>query len=149
LLGTSTVTSYIESAAGVSAGARTGLANMVTGLLLLLSMFFAPLVRMIGGGVQYGQGLRLYPIVAPALIIVGCFMIKNVRRIAWDDFGESIPAFLTIMIMPLTFSITEGIAFGFISYTLLKAVQGKIRQVPVLISVFALLFIVRYVFLLK
>ncbi len=149
LLGTSTVTSYIESAAGVSAGARTGLANMVTGLLLLSSMFFAPLVRMIGGGVQYGEGLRLYPIVAPALIIVGCFMIKNVRRIAWDDFGEAIPAFLTIMIMPLTFSITEGIAFGFISYTLLKAVQGKIRQVPVLISVFALLFIVRYVFLLK
>ncbi len=149
LLGTSTVTSYIESAAGVSAGARTGLANMVTGLLLLLSMFFAPLVRMIGGGVQYGQGLRLYPIVAPALIIVGCFMIKNVRRIAWDDFGEAIPAFLTIMIMPLTFSITEGIAFGFISYTVLKAVQRKIREVPILISVFALLFIVRYIFLLK
>jgi len=149
LLGTSTVTSYIESAAGVSAGARTGLANMVTGLLLLLSMFFAPLVRMIGGGVQYGEGLRLYPIVAPALIIVGCFMIKNVRRIAWDDFGESIPAFLTIIIMPLTFSITEGIAFGFIAYTVLKAVQGKIREVPILISVFALLFIVRYVFLLK
>ncbi|MFB3905213.1 MAG: NCS2 family permease [Acidobacteriota bacterium] len=149
LLGTSTVTSYIESAAGVSAGARTGLANMVTGVLLLLSLFFAPLVRMIGGGVDYGQGLRLYPIVAPALIIVGCFMIKNVRRIAWDDFGEAIPAFLTIMIMPMTFSITEGIAFGFISYTLLKGVQGKIREVPGLISVFALLFIIRYVFLLK
>ncbi|RPI22843.1 MAG: NCS2 family permease [Acidobacteria bacterium] len=148
LLGTSTVTSYIESAAGVSAGARTGLANMVTGVLLLLSVFFSPLVKMIGGGVQYGEGLRLYPIVAPALIIVGCFMIKNVRHIVWDDFGEAIPAFLTIMIMPLTFSITEGIAFGFISYTVLKAVQGKLREVPILISVFALLFIIRYVFLL-
>ncbi len=148
LLGTSTVTSYIESAAGVSAGARTGLANMVTGILLLLSLVFAPLVRMIGGGMQYGEGLRLYPIVAPALIIVGCFMIKNVRHIAWDDFGEAIPAFLTMMIMPLTFSITEGIAFGFISYTVLKAVQGRFREVPKLISVFALLFVIRYIFLL-
>jgi adenine/guanine/hypoxanthine permease len=147
LLGTSTITSYIESAAGVSAGARTGLANMVTGLLLLLALFFAPLVRMVGGGMQYGDGLRLYPIVAPALIIVGCFMLKSVKRINWDDFGEAIPAFLTMLIMPLTFSITEGIAFGFISYTVLKAVQGKLRDVPLLISVFSLLFILRYAFL--
>ena len=147
LLGTSTVTSYVESAAGVSAGARTGLASMVTGALLLLSLFFAPLVKMIGGGIQQPGGLTLYPIIAPALIIVGCYLLRTIKNIQWDDFADAIPAFLTIMIMPLTFSITEGIAFGFISYTALKAVQGKIREVPILIWVFAVLFVARYVFL--
>lgn len=149
LLGTSTVTSYIESATGVSAGARTGLANMVTGLLFLLAIFFAPLVRMIGGGIQTAEGLTLYPVIAPALIIVGCFMLKNVSRIDWSDFSEAIPAFLTMIVMPLTFSITEGISFGFISYTLLKSVQGKFREVPPLISAFAVLFILRYIFLFR
>ena len=96
LMGTSTVTCYIESAAGVSAGARTGLANVVTGALFFLAIFFAPLARMIGGGVEYGGGLTLYPVVAPALIIVGCFMLKNVSRIDWSDLGEAIPAFLTM-----------------------------------------------------
>ena len=147
LMGTSTVTCYIESAAGVSAGARTGLANVVTGALFFLAIFFAPLVRMIGGGVEYGGGLTLYPVVAPVLIIVGCFMLKNVSRIDWNDLGEAIPAFLTILIMPLTFSVTEGIAFGFISYTLLKTVRGQFREIPPLISVFALLFVFRYAFL--
>ncbi|MDA2931305.1 NCS2 family permease [Acidobacteria bacterium AH-259-O06] len=147
LLGTSTVTSYIESAAGVTAGARTGLANLVTGTLFMLAIFFSPLVKMIGGGIQYGEGLHLYPVVAPALIIVGCFMLKNVSHIDWDDFGEAIPAFLTILVMPLTFSITEGIAFGFISYTLLKTVRGQLREVPLLISVFSILFVLRYIFL--
>ena len=147
LLGTSTVTSYIESATGVSAGARTGLANVVTGLMFLLAIFFAPLVKMIGGGIKFGEGPVLYPVVAPALIIVGCFMLKNISQIKWDDFSEAIPAFLTIILMPLTFSITEGIAFGFISYTLLKAVQGKIREVPLLVSGFAVLFLIRYIFL--
>ena len=147
LLGTTTVTSYIESATGVSAGARTGLANIVTGLLFLLAIFFAPLLKMIGGGMEIGEGVRLYPVVAPALIIVGIFMMNNVRQIPWNDFSEAIPAFLTIILMPLTFSITEGIAFGFIAYTLLKTVQGKFREVPLLISLFALLFVLRYVFL--
>ncbi|MFQ5929862.1 MAG: NCS2 family permease [Acidobacteriota bacterium] len=147
LLGTSTVTSYIESAAGVTAGARTGLANLVTGTLFVLAIFFSPLVKMIGGGIQYEEGLRLYPVVAPALIIVGCFMLKNVSHIDWDDSGQAIPAFLTILIMPLTFSITEGIAFGFISYTLLKTVRGKLKEVPLLISVFSILFVLRYIFL--
>ena len=147
LMGTSTVTCYIESAAGVSAGARTGLANVVTGALLFLAIFFAPLARMIGGGVEYGGGLTLYPVVAPALIMVGCFMLKNVSRIDWSNLGEAIPAFLTILIMPLTFSVTEGIAFGFISYTLLKTARGQFREIPPLISVFALLFVFRYAFL--
>ena len=147
LLGTSTVTSYVESATGISAGARTGLANMATGSLLLVAIFFTPLVRMIAGGVDPGEGLVLYPVVAPALIIVGCYMLRQVKRIDWDNFEEAIPAFLTIVIMPMTFSITEGISFGFISYTVLKAVTGRFKEVPTLIWVFALLFILRYILL--
>ena len=147
LLGTSTVTSYVESATGISSGARTGLANMATGRLLLAAVFFTPLVRMIAGGMDRGEGLVLYPVVAPALIIVGCYMLRQVKRIEWDNFAEAIPAFLTIMIMPMTFSITEGISFGFISYTLLKAVTGRFQEVPSLIRVFTILFILRYIFL--
>ncbi len=146
-MGTSTITSYIESAAGVSAGARTGFANIVTGLLFLLAIFFAPLLRMVGGGMEFGEGMRLYPVIAPALVAVGVFMLKNVRLIPWEDFSEAIPAFLTMIMMPLTFSITEGISFGFISYTLLKTVRGKFREVPWLISLFAALFVLRYIFL--
>jgi AGZA family xanthine/uracil permease-like MFS transporter len=147
LLGTSTVTSYIESATGVSAGARTGFANIVTGTLFLLAIFFAPLLKMVSGGMEFGEGVRLYPIIAPALIIVGVFMMNNVRQIPWNDFSEAIPAFLTMIVMPLTFSITEGISFGFIAYTVLKVVQGKIKEVPLFISLFALLFVLRYLFL--
>lgn len=147
LLGTTTVTSYIESSSGVSAGARTGFASIVTGILFLLAIFLSPLLRMVGGGIEVAEGVRLYPIIAPALIVVGCYMMKNVRHIPWNDFSEAIPAFLTMIMMPLTFSITEGIAIGFISYTLLKTVQGKLREVPLLISVFALLFVLRYIFL--
>ncbi len=120
---------------------------MVTGTLFLLAIFFTPLVKMIGGGMDSGEGLVLYPVVAPALIMVGCLMLRNVKRIDWDQISEAIPAFLTILIMPLTFSITEGIAFGFISYTLLKAVEGRFKEVPALISFFAVLFVLRYIFL--
>ncbi len=147
LLGTTTVTSYVESSAGVSSGARTGFASIITGILFLLALFFSPLLEMIGGGIEISEGVRLYPIIAPALIVVGCYMMKSVRFIAWDDFSEAIPAFLTIIMMPLTFSITEGIAFGFIAFTVLKAVQGKLKEVPLLISIFAVLFILRYAFL--
>ena len=95
-----------------------------------MAIFFASLVRMIAGGMDPGQGLVLYPVVAPALIIVGCYMLRQVKRIDWDNFTEAFPAFLTILIMPMTFSITEGISFGFISYTLPKAVTGRFREVP-------------------
>ncbi len=147
LLGTTTITSYIESSSGVSSGARTGFASIVTGVLFLLALFFSPLLKMVGGGIEVAEGVRLYPIIAPALIIVGTYMMKNVKYIPWDDFSEALPAFLTIVMMPLTFSITEGISFGFISYTLLKTVQGKLKEVPLLISVFAVLFVLRYIFL--
>lgn len=144
LLGTSTVTSYVESAAGIGSGARSGLANLVTGVLFIGALFFAPLLQMVGGGIQT-EGLRLYPVIAPALVVVGCLLIGSVRRIEWKDYSEAFPAFLTIILMPLTFSITEGIAFGFISYTLLKSVQGKFREVPLLVSITSGLFILRYV----
>jgi AGZA family xanthine/uracil permease-like MFS transporter len=147
LLGTSTVTAYVESAAGVAEGGRTGLANMVTGLLMLAALFLHPLSRMVGDGFQLPGGLKIYPVVAPALIVVGSMMLHNVRRIRWEDATEAIPAFLTIVVMPFAFSITEGIAFGFISYSLLKLVTGRGREVHGLVYLFAALFVLRYVFL--
>lgn len=147
VLGTSTITSYIESAAGVQAGARTGLANIVTALLLLGSLFFYPLAKMIGGGYEVTKGVYLYPVIAPALIIVGVYMMKGVKGIKWDEPTEAIPAFLALISMPVTFSITEGIAFGFISYALIKMLSGKYREVPTIVYIFAGLFIIRYAFL--
>ncbi|MEJ2245826.1 MAG: NCS2 family permease, partial [Acidobacteriota bacterium] len=147
VFGTSTITAYVESAAGVVEGGRTGLANMITGALMLLSLFFYPLARMIGEGVQMPDGLQIYPVVAPVLIVVGSMMLRNVSRIPWGDTSEAIPAFLTMTVMPFAFSITEGIAFGFISYSLLKIVTGKARDVHGLVYLFAALFVVRYIFL--
>jgi AGZA family xanthine/uracil permease-like MFS transporter len=147
LLGTSTVTAYVESAAGVAEGGRTGLANMVTGALLLASLFLYPISRMAGEGVTLPNGFKIYPVVAPALIVVGSMMLRNVRRIHWDDATESIPAFLTMVVMPFAFSITEGIAFGFISYAVLKLITRRGREVHSLVYLFAALFVVRYIYL--
>lgn len=144
LLGTSTVTTYIESAAGVVQGARTGLANMFTAFLFLVALFFSPLAAMISGLYEY-EGLHLRPVIAPPLIIVGFLMMTCVNRIKWDDFTEAIPAFLAIIIMPMTLNITEGIAFGFISYSLLKLVSGKGKEVHGIIYLFTLLFVLRYI----
>jgi AGZA family xanthine/uracil permease-like MFS transporter len=146
LMGTSTVTSYIESSTGVASGARTGLANVTTGLLFLVALLFYPLVRMIGGGFAVEGGF-LYPVTAPALIIVGTLMMSGVTKIDWKDFSEAIPAFLTIVIMPYAFSITEGISVGFIFYTVLKLVTGRIKEVHPILIVFAVLFVLRYIFL--
>lgn len=144
LLGTSTVTSYIESSTGISQGARTGLANIFTSFLFLIALFFSPLAEMIGGEYSY-NGLTLKPVVAPPLIIVGYLMMRCVTWINWEELSEAIPAFLTIIIMPMTMSITEGIAFGFISYSFLKLVTGKGKEVQWLIYFFSALFILRYV----
>ena len=148
-LGTSTVTAYIESSTGVSAGGRTGLANVVTASLFLLSLFLYPLVQTIGGGYPAGDGVILYPVIAPALVLVGTMMMPAVRAIAWDDPTEGIPSFLTIVIMPLTVSITDGIAFGVIAYALLKLATGRAREVHALMYVFAIVFVSRYVFLIR
>jgi adenine/guanine/hypoxanthine permease len=145
-LGTSTVTAYIESGAGVAAGGRTGLASLVTAALFLLSLFVYPLVKMIGGGVAVGQ-TTLYPVIAAPLILVGTMMIGGLRHVPWDDPTESVPAFLTIIMMPLSVSITEGVAFGVIAYVVLKVAAGRRRDVHALLYVFAALFILRYAFL--
>ncbi|MFQ6104227.1 MAG: NCS2 family permease [Candidatus Glassbacteria bacterium] len=147
ILGTSTVTSYIESASGISEGGRTGLSNMVTGFLFLLSLFLYPLAKMVGGGFDVGGGNLLYPVIAPALILVGSFMFKGIVRINWDRPVEALPAFITIVIMPLTFSITDGIAFGFIAYSVLATVKGGLREAHWLVHVISVLFLIRYVFL--
>lgn len=144
VLGTSTVTSFIESATGIAQGAKTGLANMFTALFFLIALFFSPLAAMIGGEYIYND-MVLRPVIAPPLIIVGYLMMKCVGRIPWDDLTEAVPAFLTIIFIPLTLSITEGIAFGFISYSVLKLVSGKGRHVHWIIYLFAALFIVRYI----
>jgi adenine/guanine/hypoxanthine permease len=147
-LGTSTVTCYLESAAGVADGARTGLASLVTGCLLRMATFFSPLASMIGGGVPVGGGaagpILRYPTLAPALIVVGAMMLKVVRDLPWDEPTEYIPAFLTLVGIPLTFSIADGIALGLIAFVVGKLVTGCWRECPVLTYVFAALFILQF-----
>ncbi|MBC8205027.1 MAG: NCS2 family permease [FCB group bacterium] len=147
LLGTSTVTSYIESAAGVEAGGRTGLTAVTTGFLFLTAIFFYPLVQMVGGGFDLGDNLKLYPITAPALIIVGAMMARNVVKIDWLDYSEAIPAFLVMLGMPLTYSISDGLAFGFISYPVIKLLSGRWKECSWLVYLLGLLFTLRYLFL--
>ncbi len=144
LLGTSTVSSYVESAAGIAQGARTGLANMFTALLFLLALFFSPAARMIGGEYLF-EGRVIHPVIAPALIVVGYFMMKCVTHIRWDDMTEALPAFLAVLIMPLTLNITEGISMGFISYALLKLLSGRGREVHALVYIISGLFVLRYI----
>ena len=147
-LGTSTVTCYIESITGVAAGTRTGLAAIVSGACLLAAMFFQPLVEMVGGGVAVtvagGGTVERYPMIAPALIFVGVMMMRAISGIEWEDMTEAVPGFLTIVTMPFAFSISAGIAIGFISYAFAKVITGRWRQCPLIVYIFAVLFILRY-----
>ncbi len=143
-LGTSTVTSYIESITGVSVGARTGLAAIVTGGLFVVAMFFQPLVAMIGEGIVVDEVVT-YPMIAPALILVAAIMLRSIRKIHWDDATEYVPAFLTMITMPLTLSISAGIAIGFVSFAVGKLLSGRARQCPVAVYIFAILFVMRYI----
>jgi AGZA family xanthine/uracil permease-like MFS transporter len=145
-LGTSTVTAYIESGAGVAAGGRTGLTSLVTAVLFLCSLFLYPLVKTIGGGFAHGA-TTLYPTIAAPLILVGTMMLGGLRQIPWDDATEAIPAFLTLVMMPLAVSITDGVAFGLISYAALKLATGRGREAHALVYVFAVLLTARYIFL--
>ncbi len=147
VLGTSTVTSYIESASGISVGGRTGFASVVTAILFLLSLFFYPFVKMIGTGISSVSGITLYPVTAPALIIVGSLIIPTIRKIKWEDPTEFIPAFLSFVGIPFTYNIGEGIAFGFISYFFLKLFTGRYRELNPIVIIVAIAFILRFLFL--
>jgi AGZA family xanthine/uracil permease-like MFS transporter len=136
LAGTSTVVNYIESAAGVVAGGRSGVASVVTGVLFLAALFVAPVFGVIPAAAT-----------APALIVVGCLMISHISEIAWSDPVIAVPAFLTMTVIPLTFSIANGIAFGFTAYTLLKVLHGEFRKVNWLVYLLTALFIARFFYL--
>ena len=136
LAGTSTVVSYVESAAGVVAGGRSGVTSIVVGLLFLVTLFVAPLVGVIPAAAT-----------APALIVVGSMMISHAREIDWDDVSVAIPSFLTLVMIPMTFSIANGLAFGFTSYTVLRVVRGEWSKVNWLMYVLTGLFVLRFVYL--
>ena len=133
MLGTSTVTTYVESAAGVSEGGRTGLTSLTVAGLMLLALFLSPIFLMIPGAAT-----------APALILVGAMMMTPVKNINFDDFTESIPAFLTIVMMPLTYSISEGILFGVISFVLLKVLTGKFKDISIVTLILGVLFVLKF-----
>jgi adenine/guanine/hypoxanthine permease len=146
-MGTSTVVCYIESSTGVAEGGRTGLTAIVVAGLFLLALFFSPIAQMIGGGTSSDAGRTLYPITAPVLIIVGCLMASNLSQINWKQWDEALPAFLIFVGMPLTYSIADGMALGFITYPLLKIFSGKIKEVHPIMGLIAILFLLRYVML--
>ncbi|WP_417898215.1 NCS2 family permease [Bacillus haimaensis] len=138
ILGTSTTTSYIESSAGVAAGGRTGFASVVTALLFILSLWFFPLLSVI-----------TEPVTAPALIIVGVLMVSALGKIKWDNFEIAVPAFLTIIVMPLSYSIATGIAAGFIFYPITMIMKGRAKEIhPVMYGLFVI-FILYFVFLVE
>jgi AGZA family xanthine/uracil permease-like MFS transporter len=143
LWGTSTITSYVESAAGVAEGGRTGLANLVTAALFLLALFFGPLAETVGGGVLVGS-TRLQPVVAPPLILIGAFMMSGAAQIDWRDPGEALPAFLCIAMMPLSFSIADGIGFGLLAHCAVRVAQGRSRELNGLLAAAVLLFALRF-----
>jgi AGZA family xanthine/uracil permease-like MFS transporter len=134
LMGTSTVTSYIESAAGVSEGGRTGLTAVVVGILFLIALAFAPLV-----------GFIPTQATAPALILTGAMMMVEIVYIRFDDFTEAVPAFFTIVMMPLTHSIAQGLAFGFMSYTIVKLLAGRYHENNLVTYTLAVLFLLHFI----
>jgi len=135
-LGTSTVTTYVESAAGVAEGGRTGLTSLATAGMFAIALFFAPLFTMIPAAAT-----------APALVIVGLFMMTPITKINFIDFTEAIPAFLTIVMMPFAYSIADGIVFGMVSYVVLKLLTGRTKEVSKVMWVLALLFVLKFIFI--
>lgn len=136
ILGTSTVTSFVESSAGVSAGARTGFASLVTAGFFILSIFFMPLLSVVTSAVT-----------APALIIVGVLMVSSLRKINWENFAIAVPAFLTMIMMPLTYSIANGIAVGFIFYPITMLVSGRRKEIHPIMYLFFVIFVLYFIFL--
>ena len=140
-MGVSSVTTYVESGAGVAEGGRTGLTSLVTAGLFLLAIFFVPVIALVGQGVEIAEGVVIHPAIAPALVMVGYLMIRIVADIDWSVPESSIPAFLTIAGIPLTFSIAAGIGLGVISYVVVMAATGKARGVHPLMWAIAPFFV--------
>jgi AGZA family xanthine/uracil permease-like MFS transporter len=140
ILGVSSVTTYVESGAGVAEGARTGLASLVTAGLFALCIFFVPIIALVGQDVKVGESV-LHPAVAPALVMVGYLMLRLVAGIDWGDPEAAIPAFLIIIGVPLTFSIAAGIGFGVIGYVVVMLARGRVRDIPLLMWLLVPLFI--------
>ncbi|MEA4935573.1 MAG: NCS2 family permease [Paludibacter sp.] len=136
MLGTSTVTTYVESAAGVSEGGRTGMTSLITAICFIVALFFAPLFLAIPGAAT-----------APALILVGLYMISPIKELDFNDFSESIPAFICIIAMPLAYSIAEGITLGVLSYVIINMIAGKFKKLTVGMYILAILFILKYIFI--
>lgn len=132
--GTSTVTTYVESSAGIAEGARTGLSSVVVSILFIVSIFFAPVLGLIPGAAT-----------APALVVVGILMVSGIKDIDWADFEVAAPAFLTMAMMPFAYSIGDGIGYGCISYVLIKLVKGKAKEIKPTMYVIAALFLIRFV----
>ena len=133
-LGTSTVTTFVESSTGISEGGRTGLTSVVVSILFFLAVLLAPVAGIIPGAAT-----------APALIMVGVFMMASVKKIDWQDIEVAIPCFLTMAMMIFAYSISDGIAFGFISYVIIKLARGKVKEIPVLMYIISILFIIKYI----
>jgi len=162
LFGASSITTYIESAAGVAEGGRTGLTAIITGVLFAVAAFFSPVVKMVGGGfgvenaerfgsfagsgftVPEGANFTSFPITAGALIIVGFLMMRTVKEIAWDDLEEAFPAFLTIVGIPLTYNISWGIGLGFISFVIVKLFHNKAKDIHPLMWVASIAFLIGF-----
>ncbi len=136
VFGTSTVTTFVESASGVAVGGRTGLANVVTSVCFFLSIFFLPIIGIVPAAAT-----------APALIIVGALMLKSVVNIPWDNMEEALPAFIAMIAMPFTYSIATGIALGFITYPVIKLATGKGKEVHAITYILAVLFVLRFIYL--
>lgn len=135
LFGTTTVTTYVESASGVAEGGRTGLTGVVASILFFLALFFKPLISIVPGAAT-----------APALIVVGTMMMTNITKLDWDDFTEILPAFVAMIAMPLTYSISNGIALGFIVYPIVKLFTGKGKEVHWLVYVLSVVFVFYFIF---
>ena len=136
LFGTSTTTSYIESAAGIESGGRTGLTSVVTGLCFLVALIFTPIILIVPAAAT-----------APALVMVGAFMAQGLKELKFDDLSEVVPAFITMLMIPLTFSITEGIGLGLTLYSLILLLSGRAKEAPVLSYAISIVFVIYYAFL--
>jgi AGZA family xanthine/uracil permease-like MFS transporter len=143
-MGVSSVTTYVESGAGVAEGARTGLASVVTAVLFGLAIFFVPIIGLVGQDVQIAKDTFIHPAIAPAMVTVGYLMIRLVQAIDWADAEVAFPAFLMIAGIPLTFSIAAGIGFGIIAHVVVKVARGKAGEISALMWALVPMFLAFY-----